>query len=286
MARRRMFSLDVVDTDKFMDMPPTTQNLYFHLEMRADDDGFVSSPKKVAMICGSCATDLQLLVSNDFIIPFENGVILITDWKANNYLRKDRYTESRFKEYLNTVEVDNDKYIVAASSTSLTCGIPKDNQTVDKRHTDGCHRLGKDRIELGKDRVELGKDSKSTMDRSASGKDVENQNVKDRKHDQIKYSDDPELDEAIHEFIKFRKGVKKPMSDRAITLMINKLESLSHDKHEQVQILNQSIMQGWTGLYALKDDDKSRGQSRSVHNNQQPFSNNGERDILSEWRNS
>ncbi|WP_199688719.1 phage replication initiation protein [Coprococcus sp. TF11-13] len=279
MARRRMFSLDVVDTDKFMDMPPTTQNLYFHLGMRADDDGFVSSPKKVAMICGSCATDLQLLVSNDFIIPFENGVILITDWKANNYLRKDRYTESRFKEYLDTVEVDNDKYIVAASSTSLTCGIPKDNQTVDKRHTDGCHRLGKDRVELGKD-------SKSTMDRSASGKDVENQNVKDRKHDQIKYSDDPELDEAIHEFIKFRKGVKKPMSDRAITLMINKLESLSHDKHEQVQILNQSIMQGWTGLYALKDDDKSRGQSRSVHNNQQPFSSNGERDILSEWRNS
>lgn len=286
MARRRMFSLDVVDTDKFMDMPPTTQNLYFHLGMRADDDGFVSSPKKVAMICGSCATDLQLLVSNDFIIPFENGVILITDWKANNYLRKDRYTESRFKEYLDTVEVDNDKYIVAAPSTSLTCGIPKDNQTVDKRHTDGCHRLGKDRIELGKDRVELGKDSKSTMDRSASGKDVENQNVKDRKHDQIKYSDDPELDEAIHEFIKFRKGVKKPMSDRAITLMINKLESLSHDKHEQAQILNQSIMQGWTGLYALKDDDKSRGQSRSVHNNQHPFSSNGERDILSEWRNS
>lgn len=286
MARRRMFSLDVVDTDKFMDMPPTTQNLYFHLGMRADDDGFVSSPKKVAMICGSCATDLQLLVSNDFIIPFENGVILITDWKANNYLRKDRYTESRFKEYLDTVEVDNDKYIVAASSTSLTCGIPKDNQTVDKRHTDGCHRLGKDRIELGKDRVELGKDSKSTMDRSASGKDVENQNVKERKHDPIKYSDDPELDEAIHEFIKFRKDIKKPMSDMAIKLMMNKLEKLSQDKHEQVQILNQSIMQGWTGIYELKDDDKSRGQSRSVHNNQQPFSRNGERDLLDEWRNS
>lgn len=286
MARRRMFSLDVVDTDKFMDMPPTTQNLYFHLGMRADDDGFVSSPKKVAMICGSCATDLQLLVSNDFIIPFENGVILITDWKANNYLRKDRYTESRFKEYLDTVEVDNDKYIVAASSTSLTCGIPKDNQTVDKGHTDGCHRLGKDRIELGKDRVELGKDSKSTMDRSASRKDVENQNVKDRKHDPIKYSDDPELDEAIHEFIKFRKDIKKPMSDMAIKLMMNKLEKLSQDKHEQVQILNQSIMQGWTGIYELKDDDKSRGQSRSVHNNQQPFSRNGERDLLDEWRNS
>ena len=72
-----------------------------------------------------------------------------------------------------------------------------------------------------------------------------------KKSEPVKYSDDPELNDAIVEFIKFRKGIKKPMSDRAITLMMNKLESLSHDKHEQVQILNQSIMQGWTGLYEL-----------------------------------
>lgn len=83
-----------------------------------------------------------------------------------------------------------------------------------------------------------------------------------KKSEPVKYSDDPELNDAIAEFVKFRKGIKKPMSDRAITLMMNKLESLSHDKHEQVQILNQSIMQGWTGLYALKDDGKSRGQPK------------------------
>lgn len=88
-----------------------------------------------------------------------------------------------------------------------------------------------------------------------------------KKSEPVKYSDDPELNDAIVEFIKFRKGIKKPMSDRAITLMMNKLESLSHDKHEQVQILNQSIMQGWTGLYALKDDGKSRGQPRNVNPN-------------------
>lgn len=90
-----------------------------------------------------------------------------------------------------------------------------------------------------------------------------------KKSEPVKYSDDPELDEAIHEFIKFRKGIKKPMSDRAITLMMNKLESLSHDKHEQVQILNQSIMQGWTGLYALK----SRGQPRCAPVNLNGFAN-------------
>lgn len=88
-----------------------------------------------------------------------------------------------------------------------------------------------------------------------------------KKSEPVKYSDDPELNDAIAEFVKFRKGIKKPMSDRAITLMMNKLESLSHDKHEQVQILNQSIMQGWTGLYALKDDGKSRGQPRNVNPN-------------------
>ena len=88
-----------------------------------------------------------------------------------------------------------------------------------------------------------------------------------KKSEPVKYSDDPELNDAIAEFVKFRKGIKKPMSDRSITLMMNKLESLSHDKHEQVQILNQSIMQGWTGLYALKDDGKSRGQPRNVNPN-------------------
>ena len=88
-----------------------------------------------------------------------------------------------------------------------------------------------------------------------------------KKSEPVKYSDDPELNDAIAEFAKFRKGIKKPMSDRAITLMMNKLESLSHDKREQVQILNQSIMQGWTGLYALKDDKKSRGQPRNVNPN-------------------
>lgn len=83
-----------------------------------------------------------------------------------------------------------------------------------------------------------------------------------KKSELVKYSDDPQLDEAIHEFIKFRKGIKKPMSDVAVKLMMNKLESLSHDKHEQVQILNQSIMQGWTGIYELKNDGKSRGQPK------------------------
>lgn len=88
-----------------------------------------------------------------------------------------------------------------------------------------------------------------------------------KKPDPVVYSDVPELDEAIHEFIKFRNGMKKPMSDRAVTLMMNKLETLSHDKYEQVQILNQSIMQGWTGVYELKGENKQYSHSPRASNN-------------------
>ncbi|RJV45979.1 hypothetical protein DWX57_05350 [Coprococcus sp. AF19-8AC] len=88
-----------------------------------------------------------------------------------------------------------------------------------------------------------------------------------KKSEPVKYSDVPELDEAIHEYIKFRKGIKSPMTDRAITLTINRLNSLSHDKNEQIKIINQSIMRGWKSVYPLEDDGKSRGQPRNVNPN-------------------
>ena len=94
-----------------------------------------------------------------------------------------------------------------------------------------------------------------------------------KKSEPVKYSDDPELDEAIHEYIKFRKGIKSPMTDRAITLTINRLNSLSHDKDEQIKIINQSIMRGWKSVYPLENDSKSRGQPRCAPVNPNGFAN-------------
>lgn len=98
MANRRMFSKDVIDSDRFLDMPPTTQNLYFHLGMQADDDGFVASPKKVARNATAGADDLKLLEAKGFIISFASGVIVITDWKLNNQIRADRRKETIYLE--------------------------------------------------------------------------------------------------------------------------------------------------------------------------------------------
>lgn len=113
MARRRMFSLDVVDTDRFLDMPSSTQALYFHLGMRADDDGFVASPKRTTAMCGCSADDLNLLAAKGFVRPFESGVLVIVDWKKNNLLRPDRYTPTQFqkeKSQLGIPEVNQSTY--------------------------------------------------------------------------------------------------------------------------------------------------------------------------------
>ena len=110
MARRRMFSLDVVDTDSFLDMPATTQALYFHLGMRADDDGFVSSPKKILAFTNCASDDLKVLASKGFIIPFESGVVVITHWKQHNYIQSDRYRKTIYAKEHSQLELVGNIY--------------------------------------------------------------------------------------------------------------------------------------------------------------------------------
>lgn len=94
MARRRMFNLDIIDTDLFLDMPQTSRLLYYELCMRADDDGFVGSPKKIQKMVGCSEDDFKVLISKQFIIPFDTGVVVIRHWKIHNYIQKDRYKET------------------------------------------------------------------------------------------------------------------------------------------------------------------------------------------------
>lgn len=97
MAQRRMFSPDIVDSDAFLDMPVSSQLLYFHLSMRADDDGFIS-PKKVMRLIGVGDDDLKVLLAKRFLLPFESGVVVVKHWLIHNLIRKDRYKETRYIE--------------------------------------------------------------------------------------------------------------------------------------------------------------------------------------------
>ncbi|HEL0699134.1 TPA: DnaD domain protein [Streptococcus equi subsp. zooepidemicus] len=94
MAQRRMFSKKITDSDKFLDLPLTAQALYFHLNMHADDDGFVDNTKTIKRMIGASDGDLRILMEQAFVLPFESGVIVIKDWKIHNYIPKDRYQKT------------------------------------------------------------------------------------------------------------------------------------------------------------------------------------------------
>lgn len=143
MAQRRMFSLKIIDTDLFLDMPMTARLLYYDLSMRADDDGFVASPKKIQRMIGCSDDDFKLLIAKQFIIPFENGICVIKHWRIHNYIRADRHIDTIYQEEKKLLVEENGSYELNV--------IPNDNQMSDKRYPQV--RLGKDRLELGKDSI-------------------------------------------------------------------------------------------------------------------------------------
>ena len=105
MAEKRMFTQKIIDSDAFLDMPLSTQALYFHLNMRADDDGFINNPKKISRYIGTSDDDLKLLIAKRFVLCFENGVIVIKHWRMHNTLRKDRYNPTTYQEQYALLEV-------------------------------------------------------------------------------------------------------------------------------------------------------------------------------------
>lgn len=128
-ANKRMFSVDVTETDAFLEMPLTAQALYFHLGMRGDDDGFVSNPRSIVRVSGCSESDLATLAQSGYIITFRSGVIVISDWKVNNYLRGDRYKTTVFQNELSMLEeTANKRYVLAHGAKRSTVGIPNDNQ--------------------------------------------------------------------------------------------------------------------------------------------------------------
>lgn len=157
MAERRMMSKSIIKSDTFLDMPATTQNLYFHMLLDADDDGFINAPKSIMRMIGAKDDDMKVLAAKQFVIPFESGVVVIKDWKIHNYIQNDRYKPSTLPER-DLLNIQKDKTYTLKSDVSRmdteciqTVSIGKDRL--------GKVRLGKDSI--GKDRV--GKDSIDTL---------------------------------------------------------------------------------------------------------------------------
>ena len=178
MAERRMFCKSVVESDQFTEMPAEAQALYLHLNMAADDDGFCGSPRKIMRSCGASNDSMKILLAKKFVLSFEKGdnfVVVIKHWRMNNYIRKDTYHETRYKEFMRELYYDEnqsystnpDEGHVPVVQEALPPRASDDDETVPSRgrdeHVDEPStqdRLGnsKDivRLEEGKDRIGKG----------------------------------------------------------------------------------------------------------------------------------
>lgn len=168
MAERRMFSKKITDSDDFIELSSASQALYFHLNQGADDDGFNNQIQAAMWKAHASIDDLKVLLTKNYIIRFENGVIVIKHWRMHNTLRKDRYVPTNFQEEFKQLGIkDNKAYTL--NSDCKNAWLPN-----------GCHReeedrLGKDNIFLSSAhaRVEISEEEKADLKKNLSPEDLE-----------------------------------------------------------------------------------------------------------------
>ena len=161
MAERRMFSNTIIDSDLFMDLPLTAQALYFHLAMRADDDGFIGNSKKLCRMLGVGEDDLALLIEKELLIKFDSGVVAVKHWKVNNLIKNDRYKATIYQEEKSFLEVENNTYRKCEKKPRRAPQKDEKASLEPKWNPSGTHlepqvRLGKDsigKVSQGKDRI-------------------------------------------------------------------------------------------------------------------------------------
>lgn len=139
MAERRMFTKKITESDAFLDMPSSTQCLYFHLNMSADDDGFVNNPKRIQRLVGATDDDFKLLVAKSFVILFDSGIIVIKHWKMHNYIQSDRYKPTDYIEEKSMLGLKKNKSYTLSE-------IEMDTKCIQDVSV-GKDRLGKDSID-------------------------------------------------------------------------------------------------------------------------------------------
>ena len=229
-----MFTKKITESDAFLDMPSSTQMLYFHFSMNADDDGFVNNPKKIQKMCGASDDDFKLLIVKSFIILFDSGIIVIKHWKMHNYIQADRYRPTDYVEEKSMLGIKSNKAYTL---------------DVSKMDTECIHNgyIGKDSI--GKVSID-----KNSIVKNIKEKDIDKSISKKKT---VYYPDDEMLESAFQEYLTMRKKIKKPIcTEMALHRAMNTIEKLSKgDNDLAVKILNQSVDHCWQGLFELKDNE-------------------------------
>lgn len=134
MAQKRMFDKSITNSDNFLELPDSSQILYFHLSMNADDDGFIDNWRSIMRMTGTKEDDLKILVTKSYVIPFDTGVIVIRHWRMNNYLRNDRYKETTHKAEKSQLMLgENEEYILTDNKPGIPMVDTDKNRLVENR---------------------------------------------------------------------------------------------------------------------------------------------------------
>lgn len=153
-----MFCRSIVESDRFLEMPLTSQALYFHLGLRADDEGFINSPKRILREINCSIDDLKLLISKGFVYCFESGIVVITHWKVHNTIKTDRFTPSIYSQEKKLLSTDNNKkYVLLSENNKIIPNIrntmePNWNQIGTKLEPQ--YRLDKNRLDKDSNNIQ------------------------------------------------------------------------------------------------------------------------------------
>ena len=238
MADRRMFSKRIVNSARFLKLPISSQALYFHLGLHADDDGIVEAYNVIKSV-GCSEDDLKVLVLKGFVkILNEDLVSYITDWTENNRIRADRKIDSIYKDLLISIIPD------------IELIEPKERADVKKKRTDAENKLmdvqwtsnGQPMDGIGKDR--LGKDSLGKVKSKETFVSVIDG-----------YTQDEELKDALKGYVEMRQK-QKGFTVRALKLNLNKLNEIALDDYTKTYVVNQSIEHGWKSFYPMQNNNR------------------------------
>ncbi len=322
MAEKRMMSKSIIETDKFMDMPMSAQCLYFHLLLRADDDGFIVSPKRTMRSIGCTDDDMKILIAKSYVLAFESGVIVVKHWRIHNYVKRDRYKQSSIPESKLIMLDENREYQYLEpkrnqSGTSLepkrnqsgTSLEPKRNQSgtslEPKRNQSGTSlepkRSKEEHEGYSEDHEEYDKINTSNgaepnwnqngtkmepnwfhrLDKIRLDKIRGEEIRKDKKKKQsvsLKTiieefaGKNSMLFEAVKDWIEMRKIIKAPLTARAASMSFKQLCELSHGNESMmIEILNQSTLNCWKGLYPLKNPSGLQDQKSKIQKTAEMF---------------
>ena len=244
MAERRMFAKTIIDSDAFLDMPISARLLYYDLSMRADDDGFVNSPKKIMRIIGATQDDLNILVLRKFIIPFDNGIVVIKHWRIHNYIRKDTYSETKYLEQKELLELDENKSYKLKNNE---CNIPVDEPSTQVRI--GKYRLDKDSIDYN---IATSEEKSSSVETAKASKhkygEYKNVLLKDEELQKLQqdYSNWEQLITYLDEYIEM-KGYKAKSHYLAIKKwVVDAVKKTNNCKVNNVKISNMSVNRSYS----------------------------------------